>query len=177
MPAHRRSGFVTRATEPAISHNPVMKMICGANGTHDGVIASSLSGAQRCAIPAAVKNAARTQRITARAVVERSACESEDIHGRNIRSGPTPSFSFARTSHRIRRNKTADHDAAAVTDIPHHGLADRVAAIADDGARGDRHPLALDRYPIGALAKSIFGAMAIGDVAAGHAVGRDYALE
>jgi hypothetical protein len=41
-------------------------MTCGANGTHDGVIASSWSGAHRCAIPAAEKNAARIQRITAR---------------------------------------------------------------------------------------------------------------
>src|SRR5450432_591249 len=104
MPAHRRSGFVTRATEPAISHNPVMKMICGANGTHDGVIASSLSGAQRWAIPAAVKNAARTQRMMARAVVERSACESEDIHGSNNRGGPAPSFSAERMSDRVRGN-------------------------------------------------------------------------
>jgi hypothetical protein len=43
-----------------------------------GVIASSLSGAQRCAIPAAKKNAARIHRMTARVVSERSACVSGD---------------------------------------------------------------------------------------------------
>jgi len=46
-----------------------------------------------------------------------------------------------------------------------------------DRALGHRHPLAFDRNPIGALAKIIFGAMAIGDVAAGHPVRSDHALE
>src|SRR6202035_311858 len=78
-------------------------------------------------------------------------------------------------SHRIRGNKTAD-DAAAMH-IPHHGLADRVAAVADDGVCRHLYPLALDRHPIGALAKVIFGAMAVGDVAARHAVRRDHALQ
>src|SRR5713101_1253983 len=61
--------------------------------------------------------------------------------------------------------------------VPHHGFADRIAAVANDGALGHRHPLAFDRNPIGALAKIIFGAMAIGDVAAGHTVRSDHALE
>jgi hypothetical protein len=47
-------------------------MICGANGTQDGVIRSSLSGAHKCAMPAATKNTARTQRMIARAKQERS---------------------------------------------------------------------------------------------------------
>src|ERR1700688_931949 len=80
-------------------------------------------------------------------------------------------------SHRIGGNKTADDDAAAVMYVPHHVFADRVAAVADDGVRWNLHPLALDRHPIGALAEIIFGAVTVGDVAAGHAVRRHHALE
>src|SRR6266566_4116362 len=80
-------------------------------------------------------------------------------------------------SHPVRRPQATDDDAAAVTHIPHHRFADRIAAVADDGALRHLHPLAFDRHPIAALADIIFGAMAIGDVAAGHAVGRHHALE
>src|ERR1700676_2904328 len=61
--------------------------------------------------------------------------------------------------------------------VPHHSLTDRIATIADDGSLGYRHPLPLDWNPIGALAKIIFGAMTVGDVAAGHAVRRRHGLE
>jgi hypothetical protein len=50
-----------------------------------------------------------------------------------------------------------------MSDMPHHGFTDRIAAVADDGALGHCHPLAFDRNPIGALAKIIFGAMAVED--------------
>src|ERR1700722_20771356 len=80
-------------------------------------------------------------------------------------------------SHRVRRHEAADHDFAAVTDVPDHGFADRVAAIADHGVLGHRHPLAFDRDPVGARAKIIFGAMAVGDITTGHAVRGDHALE
>src|SRR5882672_1464612 len=80
-------------------------------------------------------------------------------------------------SHCVRRNKAADDDAAAVMHIPHHGFADRIAAVADNGALGHRHPLAFDRHPIGACAYIVFGAMAVRDVAAGDAVRGDHALE
>src|SRR6185437_12104314 len=80
-------------------------------------------------------------------------------------------------SYRVRRNEAADHDTTAVMDVPHHGFANRVAAVADDGTLRDRHPLAFDRNPIGAFAKIIFSAMAIGNIAAGHAVWRNHTLE
>ena len=55
MPAHQRSRvWVTSANDPAISSKPVAMMTSGANGTQDGVIDSNLSGAIRCATPAAV---------------------------------------------------------------------------------------------------------------------------
>ncbi|MEH2687081.1 hypothetical protein DXU04_19270 [Bradyrhizobium diazoefficiens] len=79
--------------------------------------------------------------------------------------------------HCIGGHEAADDDGAAMVDVPHHGPADRVAAVADDGAFGHCHPLSLDRYPIGAVAHVIVRAMTVGDVAAGHAVRRDHALE
>src|ERR1700722_20067636 len=132
---------------PTISHTPVMKMTCGANGTHDGVIASSLSGAQRCATPAARKNAARIQRMTARGMAERSGCGSEDIRGLNTGGAATPYVVATRNSHRVRRHEATDDDFAAVMHIPDHGFSDRVAAIADHRVFGHRHPLAFDRDP------------------------------
>src|SRR5258705_12648591 len=61
--------------------------------------------------------------------------------------------------------------------VPHHGLADRVALIANDRALGHLHPLAFDRNPIGAAANVVGGAMSVRLIAAGHAVRRDHALE
>ena len=67
MPAQRRSGRVTSAAAPRISQIPVMKITCDGNGTQDGVIASSFSGAHRCADrPPPHKTRARIQRIAAR---------------------------------------------------------------------------------------------------------------
>ena len=80
-------------------------------------------------------------------------------------------------SYRVRRHETANHDAAEVMHIPDHGFAHRVATVTNDGTLRYRHPLAFDRNPIGAFAKIIFGAMAVGDVAAGHAVRCDDTLE
>jgi hypothetical protein len=54
-------------------------------------------------------------------------------------------------SHRVRRHETADDDDAAVMHVPHHGLTDRIAPIADDGPLRYRHPLPLDRNPARAL--------------------------
>jgi hypothetical protein len=45
---------------------PVIHISCGANGTQDGVIASRLCGAIRCATPAAAKRAASSHRMMAR---------------------------------------------------------------------------------------------------------------
>src|SRR5206468_2058055 len=61
--------------------------------------------------------------------------------------------------------------------VPHHGFADRVALIANDRAFGHLHPLALDRNPIGAGANVIRCAMPVRNIATGHAVRRDHALE
>lgn len=91
-PAHQRSGLVTRATAPASSHRPVMNITIGAKGTHDGVIASSSSGAIRCAVPAAAKKAARIQRMIERCREALSGCVSEDIRRRSISRLPMPSW-------------------------------------------------------------------------------------
>ena len=53
MPAQKRSGLVMSAIEATNSNIPVSKITCGANGTHEGVIDNSLSGAARWAAPAA----------------------------------------------------------------------------------------------------------------------------
>ena len=53
IPAQKRSGLVVSATEAANSNIPVRKITCGAIGTHEGVIANSLSGTARWATPAA----------------------------------------------------------------------------------------------------------------------------
>src|ERR1700750_1977967 len=60
--------------------------------------------------------------------------------------------------HRVRRDEAADDDAAAVVHVPDHGFSDRVTRVADDGALGHQHPLAFDRYPVGAIAHVVFGA-------------------
>src|SRR6195952_774462 len=82
-----------------------------------------------------------------------------------------------RNSHRVGWYETTNDDAAAVMHIPHHGFADRIAAVANDGALRHRHPFALDRNPVSTPANVVGGAMAVGDVAARHAVRRHYALE
>src|SRR5712672_700056 len=79
------------------------------------------------------------------------------------KQGQTPRC--AGNSHRIRRHEAADDDAAAVMHVPHHGLTDRIATIADDGPLGYRHPLPLDGNPIGRLAKFIVSAMSVSDIA------------
>src|ERR1700722_11062700 len=66
MPAQKRNGVVTSASETANSNRPVRKITCGANGTHDGVIDSSFSGTAIWAIPAATYSAAMIQRMIAR---------------------------------------------------------------------------------------------------------------
>src|SRR3954463_9341207 len=80
-------------------------------------------------------------------------------------------------SYRICGDEAADDDAAPMMHVPYHGFPDRIAAITDDGALRHRHPLAFDRNPVAAVVKIISGTMAIGDVAARHAVRRDDALE
>ena len=105
-----------------------------------------------------------------------SFVESEAMRGRNTHDEVAPHAGLA-NSHRVGGNKTADDDAAAMTYVPHHGLADRIAVIANDGAIGHCHPLAFDRHPIGAVANVVGGAMAVGDIAAGHAVRCDHTLE
>src|SRR4051794_14692009 len=79
MPADRRSGVVTSASEEANSNRPVRKITCGANGTQDGVIASSFCGAARWAVPAATYSAASIQRIAARPVPDDEACAAETV--------------------------------------------------------------------------------------------------
>src|SRR5947209_5531943 len=80
-------------------------------------------------------------------------------------------------SNRIRRHKTANDDAAAVMHVPHHGLTDWIATVADDRPLGYRQPPSLDWNPIGPFAKIIIGAVTVGDVAAGNAIRRCYGLE
>jgi hypothetical protein len=79
MPARRRKGFVISAKAPANSHSPVMKITCGAKGTQSGVILRNSPGTARCATPPATKNAARIQRMTARAVGKETPAFVQDF--------------------------------------------------------------------------------------------------
>src|ERR1700728_3547795 len=90
MPAHLRNGRVTSAAAPASSHSPVTKITCGANGTQSGVILRKGSGIERCAMPAATKNAASTQRITARGSANRDAGSVATAFDPVIDSPPLP---------------------------------------------------------------------------------------
>ena len=94
MPAQYRKGRVISATAPANSHNPVTKITCGANGTQSGVILRSSAGAARCAMPPAAKNAARIQRMMARAVAKRM---SEAPAGVKLCMHPPRYADFAKT--------------------------------------------------------------------------------
>src|ERR1044072_7699041 len=110
-------------------------------------------------MPAAVKNAASVQRITARTV---SFPGSTVIAALSTRLTTVPRSA----SHRVRRHEAADDNAAAVMDVPHHGFADRVALITNDRALGHLHPLSFDRNPIGAGANVVGGAMSVRLIAA-----------
>src|SRR5690242_16553510 len=80
-------------------------------------------------------------------------------------------------SYRICRDETADDDAVATANIPHHRLADGIAAIADHRMSRYFHPDAFNGNPVGAVAHVIFGAMPIGHIATRYARGADDALE
>jgi hypothetical protein len=41
-----------------------------------------------------------------------------------------------KTLNRVGGHEATDDNGAAVVDVPHHGLTDRIAAIADDGVLG-----------------------------------------
>src|SRR3954471_3781871 len=78
---------------------------------------------------------------------------------------------------RVRGHEAAYHDAAAQVHIPDHGLADRITLVANDRALRHLPPQPVDRHPISPGAHIIRGAAAVGDIAAGHAVRANDALE
>src|ERR1700730_13793747 len=77
----------------------------------------------------------------------------------------------------IGRHEAADLDIAAKIDIPHDGLAKRVAGVANNRLLRHLPPQAIDRNPVRAPAHVVIGAVPIRDIAAGNSGGTAHAFE
>src|ERR1700691_1934490 len=81
-------------------------------------------------------------------------------------------------SHPAARNEAADVvGVVTLLNVPDHRVAHRIAGVIHDGFRRNLAPLALDRYPVAVAADVVRGVMAVGNIAARHAVRAADALE
>src|ERR1700752_3446570 len=94
-----------------------------------------------------------------------------------VRRQPPQSHHPRLLSGAVARNETADHHVIAINTVPDDGVADRIAGVIENGVGRHWHPVAVNRNPVLIFSHIVIGAMAVGDVAAWHAVLRLDALE
>jgi hypothetical protein len=98
-----------------------------------------------------------------------------------IRNGHTPGIPWQKvSSHRSRgigRDKAADFDITAKTDIPNDGFAKRVSGVSNDRLFRHLPPQTIDWNPISSRSHVVLRAMPIGNVAAGNASRTAHAFE
>src|ERR1700674_3066060 len=81
-------------------------------------------------------------------------------------------------SHPFAGNEAADvKGVVALADVPDHGFAHRITGIVHARLLRYLQPLAFDRHPVAGAAHFEGGPMAVGDIAARHAVRTAHALE